>query len=199
MNTQLMWVIVGVAVALAIAVVMTAFVIIRNKRSDRLRRQFGPEYERTVREKGDVRTAEAMLQARSTRVERLHIRTLTADDAKRFSDEWRRVQAQFVDDPANSVTQADRLVGEVMNARGYPVGDFEQRVEDISVDHPNVVMNYRSARDIAEQRARHAASTEDLRQAMVHYRALFAELLEETPVRVARDAERPIAAGRGRE
>lgn len=199
MNTQLMWVIVGVAVALAIAVVMTAFVIIRNRRSDRLRRQFGPEYERTVREKGDVRTAEAMLQARSTRVERLHIRTLTADDAKRFSDEWRRVQAQFVDDPANSVTQADRLVGEVMSARGYPVGDFEQRVEDISVDHPNVVMNYRAARDIAEQHARHAASTEDLRQAMVHYRALFAELLEETPVRVARDAERPIAAGRGRE
>lgn len=198
MNTQLMWVIVGVAVALAIAVVMTAFVIIRNRRSDRLRRQFGPEYERTVREKGDVRTAEAMLQARSTRVERLHIRTLTADDAKRFSDEWRRVQAQFVDDPANSVTQADRLVGEVMSARGYPVGDFEQRVEDISVDHPNVVMNYRAARDIAEQHARHAASTEDLRQAMVHYRALFAELLEETPVRVARDA-RPIAAGRGRE
>src|ERR1041385_4542203 len=114
MNTQLMWVIVAVAVAIAAA----AFVIMRNRRSDRLRRRFGPEYERTVREAGDVRKAEAKLQARATRVERLHIRTLMPDDAKRFSDEWRRVQAQFVDDPANAVTQADRLVGEVMTARG---------------------------------------------------------------------------------
>ena len=178
--------------------VVTAFVIMRNRRSEELRRRFGPEYERAVQEKGDVRKAEATLQARATRVERLHIRTLTSEDAKRFSDEWRRVQAEFVDDPANAVTQADRLVGEVMTARGYPVGDFEQRVEDISVDHPNVVMNHRAARDIAEQHARHAASTEDLRQAMVHYRALFAELLEERPARVERDVERPVAVERGR-
>jgi len=194
MNTQLIWVI----VALAIAVLVAAFVVIRNRRSEQLRRRFGPEYERAVRESGDVRKAEATLQARTARVERLHIRTLMPEDAKRFSDEWRRVQAQFVDDPGHAVTQADRLVGEVMTTRGYPVGEFEQRVEDISVDHPNVVMNYRAARDIAEQHARRAASTEDLRQAMVHYRALFAELLGETPARVERDIERPIEAGRGR-
>jgi hypothetical protein len=128
---------------------------------------------------------------------------LRREDANWFSDEWRRVQAQFVDDPANAVTQADRLVGEAMTARGYPVGDFEQRVEDVSVDHPNVVMNYRAARDIAERHARRVASTEDLRQAMVHYRALFAELLQETPARDQRDVghdveRRPVGAETGR-
>jgi len=198
MNTQLMWVIVAVAVAVAVVVVASVFVMIRNRRSDRLRGRFGPEYERTVRESGNIRKAEATLEARAARVERFHIRPLMPDDAKRFADEWRKVQAQFVDDPGNAVTQADRLVGEVMTARGYPVGDFEQRVQDISVDHPNVVMNYRAAREIAEQHQRRAASTEDLRQAMVHYRALFAELLEEAPARVERDIERPVGAGRER-
>jgi len=204
MNTQLMWVIVAIAVAVVVLVIATAFVMIRNRRSDRLRGRFGPEYERTVRESGNIRKAEATLEAREARVERFHIRPLMPDDAKRFADEWKKVQAQFVDDPGFAVTQADRLVGEVMTARGYPVGEFEQRVQDISVDHPNVVMNYRAAREIAEQHSRHAASTEDLRQAMVHYRALFAELLEETPAReetrarVEREIERPTGAGRER-
>lgn len=199
MNPQLMYVMIAVAIAI---IIVAALVIVRNKRSERLQSRFGPEYERTVHETGNVRKAEATLQARETRVERFHIRPLTREDANWFSDEWRRVQALFVDDPANAVTRADRLVGEAMTARGYPVGDFEQRVEDISVDHPNVVMNYRAARDIAERHARHAASTEDLRQAMVHYRALFSELLQETPARVERDAERhierPVGAERGR-
>jgi len=199
MNPQLIYVMIAVAIAI---IIVAALVIVRNKRSERLQSRFGPEYERTVHETGNVRTAEATLQARETRVERFHIRPLTREDATRFSDEWRRVQAQFVDDPANATIQADRLVGEAMTARGYPVGDFEQRVEDISVDHPNVVVNYRAARDIAERQARHAASTEDLRQAMVHYRALFSELLRETPARVERDAERhigrPVGAERGR-
>jgi hypothetical protein len=194
MNTQLMYVI----IAIAIAIIVAALVIVRNRRSQQLRSRFGPEYERTVREKGNVRKAEATLQARATRVERLHIRPLMPEDATRFSDEWRRVQAQFVDDPANAVIQADRLVGEVMTARGYPVGDFEQRVEDISVDHSNVVMNYRAAREIAERHSRRSASTEDLRQALVHYRALFADLLQEVPASVERDIERPVGAGRGR-
>jgi hypothetical protein len=198
MNTQLMWVIVAVAVAVVVLVIATAFVMIRNRRSDRLRGRFGPEYERTVRESGNIRKAEATLEAREARVERFHIRPLMPDDAKRFADEWKKVQAQFVDDPGFAVTQADRLVGEVMTARGYPIGDFEQRVQDISVDHPNVVMNYRAAREIAEQHSRRAASTEDLRQAMVHYRGLFAELLDETPARVERDIERPTTAGRER-
>jgi hypothetical protein len=111
-------------------------------------------------------------------VARLNIKPLSADDAVRFGDNWRRVQSRFVDDPQGAVSEADRLVGEVMHARGYPVGDFEQRVADISVDHPEVVMNYRAARDIAEVHARGQATTEDLRQAMVHYRALFSDLLQ---------------------
>jgi hypothetical protein len=108
----------------------------------------------------------------------LHIRPLTPSDATRFDGAWRTVQARFVDDPRGAVTEADRLVGEVMAARGYPVGDFEQRVADISVDHPDVVMNYRAAREIATVHAQGKATTEDLRQAMVHYRALFNDLLE---------------------
>jgi len=107
----------------------------------------------------------------------LNIRPLAPEDATRFDASWRGVQARFVDDPKGAVTEADRLVGEVMSARGYPLGDFEQRVADISVDHPDVVMNYRAAREIALVHARGQASTEDLRQAMVHYRALFKDLL----------------------
>jgi len=199
MNTQLMSVMIAVAIAI---IIVAALVIIRKKRSEHLQSRFGPEYERTIHETGNIRRAEATLHARETRVERLHIRALTREDVNWFSDEWQRVQTQFVDDPANAVTQADRLVGEAMTARGYPVGDFEQRVEDVSVDHPDVVMNYRAARDIAERHVRHAASTEDLRQAMVHYRALFAELLQERPARDRRDLEndvdRPVGAERGR-
>src|SRR5205823_6007007 len=108
-----------------------------------LRGRFGPEYDRLVHEKGGVRKAEASLQARTKRVERLQIRALTPEEAARFSAAWQRVQGQFVDDPHGAITEADRLVGEVMTARGYPVGDFDQRVEDISVDHADVVMNYR--------------------------------------------------------
>jgi hypothetical protein len=195
MNTHLLWVIIAVAIVIAIG----AWLLIRRERSARLRRRFGPEYERTVKEQGGVRKAEATLQARAVRIERLHIPHLAANDVKRFSDAWRVVQALFVDDPRRAVAQADRLIAEVMTARGYPVGDFEQRADDISVDHPNVVMNYRAAHDIANSHAQGRASTEDLRQAMVHYHALFAELLEETAPRVDRHVdEATTAAGRGR-
>jgi hypothetical protein len=132
-----------------------------------------------------VRTAEAEL-GRAKRVERLHIRPITVEESGRFSTAWLRVQERFVDDPGGAVAEADRLIGEVMAARGYPVGDFEQRVADISVDHADVVINYRAARDIALEHGRGRASTEDLRQAMVHYRALFADLLAE-PAPAARD------------
>jgi hypothetical protein len=147
-------------------------------RSQRLRQRFGPEYERTIRSEGNVRKAEAALEARAQRVAKLHIRPLNSTDAQRFDAAWRAVQSRFVDDPRGAVTEADRLVGEVMATRGYPVGDFEQRVADVSVDHPDVVMNYRAAREIASQHAEGKATTEDLRQAMVHYRALFRDLLE---------------------
>jgi hypothetical protein len=200
MDIQLMWIIAAVVIAV---VVVGALVVARGRRSAQLRQRFGPEYERTLRETGDVRKTDAALQARAARVERLHIRPLSAEDAQRFTERWRLVQAQFVDDPKTAVTEADRLVGEVMHARGYPVGAFEQRVEDISVDHPDVVMNYRAARTIAESHARGEATTEDLRQAMVHYRALYADLLGQAPARpeptaAERPVERTFAVGRGR-
>jgi len=165
----------------AIAVLVIAGVVwyeLRRTRSQALRKRFGPEYEHIVHATGDLRKAEASLQARVRHVEQLNIRSLSRDDAARYSNAWRQVQAQFVDSPNDAVTEADRLVGEVMHARGYPLGDFEQRVADISVDHPDVVMNYRAARELAQRHARAEASTEDLRQAMVHYRALFDDLLE---------------------
>jgi len=151
------------------------------QRSEKLREKFGPEYGRTVAEKGDTRKAEDELTDRQKRVSKLEIRPLAVDERRRFNDEWRAVQARFVDDPSAAVRDADTLVGRVMEARGYPVGDFEQRSADVSVDHPTVLEHYRAAHEIALRHAQGQASTEDLRQAMVNYRALVAELLEEPP------------------
>ena len=173
METTALWVLIAVVLIGAVA-----WITLSRVRSQRLRERFGPEYERTVRTEGTVRKAEAELDARARRVKSLHIRPLSPSDATRFDTAWRAVQARFVDDPQGAVTEADRLVGEAMTARGYPVGEFEQQVADISVDHPDVVVNYRAAREIAQQHAQGRASTEDLRQAMVHYRALFRDLLE---------------------
>jgi len=149
-----------------IAVVLigaVAWITLSRVRSQRLRERFGPEYDRTVRTEGNLRKAEAALEARTKRVRSLHISSLSPSDTARFDQAWRAVQARFVDDPHGAVTEADKLVGEVMAARGYPVGEFEQRVADISVDHPGVVMNYRAAREIAMAHAEGKASTEDLR------------------------------------
>ena len=173
MNTQLMLILIIGAAVIAAAVVFA----VRRRRTEQLRTRFGPEYDRTVHEARTVAQGEAMLVERQQRVERLHIRPLSTEDAHRFSQAWRDVQTRFVDDPNRAIVDADRLVGEVMRARGYPVGDFEQRVEDISVDHPAVVMNYRAARDIVRDRDAGRTTTEDLRQAMVHFRALFTDLL----------------------
>ena len=184
-----LWLVIAIAV---IAILAIAWLALSRRRSQHLRERFGPEYDHTLKTEGNVRRAEAALTARAKRVEALHIRPLGPEDARRFDAGWRAVQARFVDDPKGAVTEADRLVGEVMAARGYPIGDFEQRVADISVDHPEVVMNYRAARDIALQHARGEASTEDLRQAMVHYRALFKDLLESREP--AREADRVPAS-----
>jgi len=167
----------AVAVAAVAVVALVWFMLIR-RRSEELRQRFGPEYDHTLHTEGNARRAERELEARAKRVEALHIRPLSPEDAARFDRGWRAVQTRFVDDPKGAVAEADRLVGEVMSERGYPVGDFEQRVADVSVDHPDVVMNYRAAREIALLHSRGQASTEDLRQAMVHYRALFRDLLE---------------------
>ena len=173
-----------IAIFIAIAVVIAAgvaiSVVVRKRRTARLRNQFGgAEYTRAVREGGSQQKAEAALDGRTERVERLHIRPLGPGDRARFIETWRRVQARFVDGPGGAVTDADQLLGDVLSTRGYPVGDFEQRAADISVDHPLVLENYRAAHDSALRQARGQASTEDLRQAMIHYRTLFEELVAE--------------------
>ena len=124
-----------------------------------------------------VARAEAQLEKRAERVEKYHLRPLAAEDRSRFTEQWDRVQAHFVDAPAGAVAEADQLLGDIMATCGYPMGDFEQRAADISVDHPVVVQNYRSAHDIAVRQAKGQANTEDLRRAMIHYRALFEDLV----------------------
>jgi hypothetical protein len=162
----------------ALAVVVIAVVLMQKRRSDEIRGKFGPEYERLVRERGDPRHVERELDDRVQRVKQLHIQPLSPEHRARFAEAWRSDQARFVDDPKAAVVEADRLVADLMQVRGYPVGDFEQRAADVSVDHPHVVQNYRTAHDIAVREQRGEASTEDLRKAMVHYRALFEDLLD---------------------
>jgi hypothetical protein len=177
-NPTLTYIIVGVLIAAVIAVVAWSYAQNKRKRSQRLQQRFGPEYARMVDELGDRTKAEAELAAREKRVERFNITPLSPADAARFSQAWNVLQLRFVDNPKTAVAQADRMVHEVMTKRGYPMGDFERRAADISVDYPGVVANYRAARAVASRDARGEASTEELRKAVVHYRALFQELLE---------------------
>ena len=149
----------------------------RRQRTRRLRERFGPEYERAVSELGDQQQAEEELESRLEHVQSLDIKLLSREQQERFAREWREVQARFVDKPVQAVQEANRLVKEVMAARGYPVSDFDQRVADISVDHPDLVTHYRGVHEIAARSEREEVDTEDLRQAMVHCRAVFEELL----------------------
>lgn len=168
-----------IAVVAAVAVIaIISFLLARKRRSQQLRQRFGPEYDRVVKKEGEVRKAEGVLEMRAKRREKFELRPLSSEARADFTGRWRVVQAQFVDDPKGSVSRADGLVNELMGARGYPMADFEQRAEDISVDYPIVVENYRAAHDIALRHSRGQATTEDLRKAMVHYRSLFDELLE---------------------
>jgi hypothetical protein len=167
----------AVLIVALIAVIAWASAQRRRKESLRLQQRFGTEYVRLVNELGRPK-AEAELAAREERVATLTLLTLPAADAAKFRDAWVAIQARFVDDPKTSVVEADHLVYDLMAKRGYPMGDFERRAADISVDHPAVVSNYRAARAIALQDERGEATTEELRKALVHYRALFQELLE---------------------
>jgi hypothetical protein len=163
-------------VILAAGIALWFFV--RKRRTAGLRAQFGEaEYARTLKGGGSRRQAEAALDKRADRVEALHIRPLSSGDHDRFVDAWGRIQARFVDGPGSAVTDADQLLGDVMSTRGYPVSDFEQRAADISVDHPLVLENYRIAHQSAIRQTRGQASTEDLWQAMIHFRTLFEELV----------------------
>jgi hypothetical protein len=164
-------------IAAVVVVAVIAFILVRKRRSQQLRERFGPEYDRVLKKEGEVRRAEGVLEMRAKRREKFTLRPLPDESRLDFAERWRAVQAQFVDEPAGSVTQADALVNELMAARGYPMSDFAQRAADISVDHPGVVENYRTAHAIALRHQSGQASTEDLRKAMVHYRSLFEELL----------------------
>jgi hypothetical protein len=166
------------AVILVVAVVAWLYVQKRRRTTASLRQKFGPEYERAVQQQGSERKAEAKLADRQERVEKLNIRDLDPMERERFSKQWEFVQSRFVDSPRGAVAEADDLVLSLMKTRGYPVSDFDQRAADISVDHPRVVENYRSAHEIILRVGKNGASTEDLRAAMIHYRSLFEELVQ---------------------
>ena len=172
---------------LVIAIIVVAaigYVSSRKRRSRKLREHFGPEYERVLKQEGDPRKAEGVLEFREKRRDKFKIRSLSAADRQSFNTRWREVQARFVDDPRGAVTVADSLVTDVMQARGYPIGEFDERAADLSVDYPTIVDNYRAGHEIALRHSSGQASTEDLRQAMMHYRVLFEELLgEDKPYR----------------
>jgi hypothetical protein len=172
MNTLTIVLIVVAVCAVVFAVIM----YLQRQRTRRLRGKFGPEYDRISAERGS-RTAEAELLKREQRVHRYHIRELSSEERDQFAQSWRATQSHFVDDPRMAVSEADELVTRVMNTRGYPMRDFDQRAEDLTVDHPEVVQNYRAAHAIAGRDKQNPVSTEDLRRAMVHYRALFEDLL----------------------
>lgn len=171
-----------VAVVFLIVGGLLMMAVNRFQRTRRLRDRFGPEYERIVNESGDRRKAESELESRLAHVEALNIRPLSAEEVNRFSLEWQATQAEFVDEPLTSLQKADRLIREVMKVRGYPVEDFEQRAADISVDYPELVADYRGLHMIAIKDDDDKVSTEEMRQAMVHGRALFENLVQkETP------------------
>jgi hypothetical protein len=189
--------IVGLITLLSVAAILLVVLVAarrsRRNRQNELRTRFGPEYQRAVQAHGSEQRAERELARRERRVQKLELKELDASHRLQFSSDWAHAQTHFVDDPSAAVREADELIKKVMRARGYPVEDFEHRVEDLSVDHADVVHHYRSARALAEANREGRANTEELRMALVHYRALFSELLEDQRPRVVH-ADREHAA-----
>ena len=193
MNITTVVIIAFFATAVIVAIGVAIWLTTRKRRTKELRSKFGPEYNRMARAEGDAARAEEELLKREKRVKKLDIKPLTTQQRNEFADDWEKAQAEFVDDPTAAVAHADALVQEVMKVRGYPVVDFEQRVADVSVDHPAVAQNYRLAHDIAARHEHEDVGMEKLREAMLHYRALFADLLHDgglQPVRQVRVEER---------
>jgi hypothetical protein len=193
MSTTTIVIVAVIASAVIVAIAVAIWLAAQKRRTHELRSKFGPEYNRMARAEGDTAKAESLLLEREKRVKKLDITPLTPEQRNGFADEWERAQAEFVDDPSVAVVHADTLVQEVMRVRGYPVVDFEQRVADVSVDHPAVAQNYRLAHDIAARHEHEDVGMEKLREAMLHYRALFADLLHDgglQPVRQVRPEER---------
>jgi len=170
--------VVVILVVLVILGAILAPIFARRQRSGRFRDQYGPEYDRTVRTMGSDKKAQSEMDERRKHVETLSIRPLSDRQRERYLADWKAVQANFVDQPGQATAQADHLIMEVMQLRAYPVSDFEQRAADVSIQYPALVSNYRAAREIALKNEQHHAGTEDLRQAMIHYRDLFDELLK---------------------
>lgn len=170
----------ALAAVLVVGVAVVVWLYVRKRRGTtaELKQKFGSEYDRAVLTHGSERRAEAKLTDREKRMEGLNIRELDPIEHDRYSQRWQSIQSRFVDSPKGAVAEADDLVSSVMKVRGYPVSDFDQRAADISVDHPRVVENYRSAHEIALRSGKDAATTEDLRTAMIHYHSLFEELVQ---------------------
>ena len=164
-------------VVVAVVVVVAAWIVLRRRKTAALRARFGPEYDHVLHSARTPAEAERELLNRQSRVEKFAIRPLSPEDGDRLSTAWRNVQAKFVDDPKNAAIEADRLITDVMRSRGYPVDDPNRVIDDLSVDHAHVINHYRAGREIVVPHEQGQASTEDLRQAMVHFRALFDELV----------------------
>jgi hypothetical protein len=200
MNPQWIW-IAAAAVAVLLVVGLIA-VGARRNRSAALRDHFGKEYDRTVESAGNRTQAEQELVARAEEANSFDIRALTAAERDRYRDDWRRVEARFVERPTTAVVEADELVTDVMRTRGYPMADFEKHAALLSVKHPRVVEHYRAGHEIIARPVRPGESTEELRQAVLHYRALFEELVTdgsgdvERPIETVAESERRRAAAR---
>lgn len=189
MSNEMLIILIGVVVLIVVVIlgVLVALYLRRKRHTQRLQEKFGPEYEYTMEQIGDRNDAEAELEQREERVKALSFRDLETDERVYFSEEWEQTQAEFVDSPSDAVERADQLVKELLNARGFPMNEFEQRAADISVIFPEVVPNYRDAHEIATKNWRDEASTEELKQAMVHFRTLFSELLETKKTSMSRN------------
>jgi hypothetical protein len=184
---------IAAGVILLLVIIGCVIFAIRAKQRTDLRSQFGEEYDRTVRRTGSKRTAEKILQERQKRVADFNFRDLSAEEYSRFVEAWNNVQARFVDDPGGALGHADLVISDAMTARGYPVSDFEARAADLSVDHPKFVENYRAGRKVAVKHVAGEATTEEMRRALINYRALFEDLVKDPSVLLSENLadERP--------
>lgn len=172
-----------VLVAIVIAIAVGIWLTMRRRHSDRLRADFGAEYDRTVEKRGDRAAAEADLEDRKSRVAALDIRPLTIDERDTFAAEWHEVKSIFVDSPTEAVLHADRLLARMMKIRGFPMADFERRYEDLTVHHAEIARHYRDGHDAVVRQNEGQATTEDLRQAMKNYETLYDHLVSDVEVR----------------
>ena len=184
---------IAILVVVALVIAIGVWLSMRKRRTDHLRDKFGDEYDRTVENADDRTAAERALEEREKRVDALDIRRLTADEHSRFADEWRDVKTTFVDSPTEAVLHADRMLANMMKTVGYPMADFDRRYEDLTVNHGDVARHYRAGHEIADRHASGDASTEDMRQAMKHYEALYDHLAADADGDGRRDAVAPAA------